>query len=226
MADQNIAPLSESEEMYLVTIARLVEGGEREPLPLSRLAEAMSLQPISVNQMVRKLATAGLLSYQPYKGVSLLPVGWEKARRVLRRRRLWEVFLVENLGLSPAQAQELACHFEHVTSPEVAERLDAYLGRPQVSPSGRRIPQLETEAAVRGLFRRLDEVGVGEMCEVVRYDLEDHAVAYMQAEGLRPGVRVKVLAHSAGGVLLAVAGRPFALAAELAQRVWVQDEGV
>ncbi|RMF39870.1 MAG: MarR family transcriptional regulator, partial [Anaerolineae bacterium] len=70
MANQNF---SESEQMYLVTLAQLETASQ--PVPLSALAQALGVQPVSVNQMVRKLAEAGLVTYEPYHGVSLSPQG-------------------------------------------------------------------------------------------------------------------------------------------------------
>ncbi len=101
--------ISESEEMYLIAIARLAEQGVQEPIPISLLAKELSIQPVSANQMVHKLADAGLLDYLPYKGVRLTASGWKVARHVLRHRRLWEVFLVEHLEIALDEADALAC---------------------------------------------------------------------------------------------------------------------
>ena len=77
--------MSESEEMYLITVARYVEDGYEGPVPLSRLAERLSVAPVSVNQMIKKLEEAGLVDYIPYKGVVLTATGRRTARSVLRR---------------------------------------------------------------------------------------------------------------------------------------------
>ncbi|MFZ0544480.1 MAG: metal-dependent transcriptional regulator, partial [Candidatus Promineifilaceae bacterium] len=140
MADQNIANLSESEEMYLVTAVQLAEAGMREPISLTSLAQALSIQPASANEMVRKLAEAGFLNYIPYKGVNLLTNGRRLAQQVLRSRRLWELFLVRHLELPPTEADALACRLEHITPKDVAERLYLFLERPSVSSQGLPIP--------------------------------------------------------------------------------------
>ena len=92
MSDHNYEAISESEQMYLITIARLIENGQSEPIPLSDIAKQMSVLPVSVNQMVRKLEGSGFLDYLPYKGVEFTNLGKEIAFRTLRNRRLWEVF--------------------------------------------------------------------------------------------------------------------------------------
>ena len=109
MSDHNIKAMSESEEMYLITIARLFEGGVEDPVSVSRIAGELSIQPVSANQMVHKLVEEGLVEYFPYKGVSLTPKGQAAAQQVLRGRRLWEVFLVNHLELSPGEADAMAC---------------------------------------------------------------------------------------------------------------------
>ena len=105
--------LSEREEMYLVTIARIQEAGDAGPVPLKTLARELGIGSISTNQMVRTLEEAGWLIYTPYKGVEFTPPGRQRALRILRHRRLWQVFLVERIGYSSDEASELACRLEH-----------------------------------------------------------------------------------------------------------------
>jgi DtxR family Mn-dependent transcriptional regulator len=214
--------MSESEEMYLVTVARLIETGFPEPIPLSRLAEELSIQAISVNQMVRKLADEGYVSYLPYKGVALLPEGRRLAHYVLRCRRLWEVFLVEHLGLPPSEADALACRMEHVTPCEVGERLYAYLGQPTVSPLGRTIPKGDG-LPVADHLPPLSTVQVGQRVEVVRLETELASAAFLRAEGLHPGVPVTVLAiGDQGAMLLQVGERQMTITGSVAENVMVK----
>ena len=141
--------MSESEEMYLVTIAMLNEVGASDPVPLSQVADQLQIQPVSANQMVRKLEGTGLVDYTPYKGVALTQDGWRQACQILRHRRLWEVFLVERLHFSPIEADQLACRLEHIFPSDAAERLADYLGSPVVSPDGKRIPDPESDTRVQ-----------------------------------------------------------------------------
>src|SRR3972149_3730189 len=128
MVQQN---MSESEEMYVITLARLAARGVQGPVPLPRLAEELAVLPVSANQMVHKLQEEGILDYQPYKGVALRPEGLRRANRTLRRRRLWELFLVERLGMGFDEADTLACRLEHLGTDAVAEQLAAVLGDPK-----------------------------------------------------------------------------------------------
>ena len=131
---------SESEEMYLITVARAVEEGTPEPIPVGAIAASLSVAPASVNEKIKKLADRGLLDYEPYRGVRLSKRGRIIAAQVLRTRRLWATFLTNHLGFSPLEADEQACRLEHVTAGEATERLARYLGEPEADPLGRPIP--------------------------------------------------------------------------------------
>jgi DtxR family Mn-dependent transcriptional regulator len=201
MLDHNLTEMSESEEMYLISIARLVEQGVKEPVPISLLAGELSVQPVSANQMVHKLAEEELVEYLPYKGVQLTARGQEIASKVLRDRRLWEVFLVEHLDLSPSDADALACRLEHITAEGVTGRLAKFLGQPAVSPQGLPIPEVDGRAVVPAL-RPLSDLAVGECAEVMRIAGDQATQAFLISEGLRPGVTVKPLAIGGEGAML------------------------
>ena len=214
--------MSEAEQMYLITAAMLVEDGMEQPIPLSAMAQARSIMPASVNQMVRKLADAGLLTYVPYKGIELTPVGTSIATRILRYRRLWETFLVKKLRLAATTADALACRLEHLTTDEVAERLDQYLGEPQVSPQGKPIPRISTvEEPVRWV--PLNQVRVGQKSKVLHLNAEAATRAFLAGEGLVPGATVKLTAlGAAGAALVEIDGHNTHLSPAIAAGVLVQ----
>ncbi len=213
---------TESEEMYLVTLALLQEAGGENPVPISLLAHELSIQPVSANQMVRKLEEAGLLVYEPYKGVSFTPQGKERALRVLRHRRLWEVFLVELLRVAPVEAAELACRLEHTLPEDVAERLADFLGDPVSNPQGKPIPRLEPEDALRrGIL--LSRIKPGEVGRIHAIEADPPARLFLESEGLQPGVELVVLATGKeGAVLVDVDGSPVTLAQGLASQIWIE----
>ena len=192
---------TESEEMYLLSIAVAVEDGHQGPLALAALAEALHVSPASVNEMVRKLEGRDLVSYEPYHGVSLTGAGLAVARRVLRTRRLWARFLADHLEFTPHQADAMACELEHVTPEEAAERLAAYLGNPGAGPLGRPIPGT-TSVSGRPLPEPLISVPAGVAIELAVVEANDPAAGFLSESGLKPGARVEVLAVGGGGVLL------------------------
>ncbi len=211
--------ISESVEMYLITIAMLQS--EAEPVPLSLLAKELSHTPVSTNEMCRKLTEWGWATYQPYKGVTLTGDGRLLANQVLCRRRLWEVFLVDKLGLEPEQAEAFACHLEHATADDLARRLAAFLDYPCLSPQNEPIPceylDQQEEAAVT-----LDRLAVGQRGRVVRINDEVAMRDFLLAQGLVPGSLVQVLGvASDGSRLLEYGGRRLALTVSLAAGVHI-----
>ena len=211
--------MSESVEMYLLRIALLQV--EDRPVPISALAEELAVSPVSANQMCRKLEERGMVHYEPYKGVTLTPPGEAVALRVLRRRRLWEVFLAERLGLEPAQAEEIACRFEHVTPDELAERLAGYLGNPSLSPQMAPIPP-SMDAAARQPRLALSALRAGQQAQVRQIVADEPVGDFLRGRGLAPGATLKLLAAASdGGLLIETAHGTLTLSPDIVQLVQV-----
>ena len=223
MKNESPVPLSESMQMYLVTIARLRE--DNQPVPLSRLAEALSVSPVSVNEMCWKLQDQGLVVYRPYKGASLTPTGEQRAYHILRRHRLWEVFLVNQLGFAYTQAHEAACQLEHSTPKDVADRLDAFLGHPRVNPQGDPIPDASGDLPSRPTIS-LAALSAGQQGHIVRCDVGATAGSYLDERGVRPGAALTVMATAPDSMLVQVGERHISLARTLAHRVQVETEEI
>jgi len=202
MPSPNKNEMSENEQMYLVTIAMLQEQGHESPVALSELANALSVLPVSVNQMVHKMETSGLVKYYPYKGVEFSPSGWQLVKRILRYRRLWEVFLVRDLSMSLEDADSLACALEHVTSDDVADRLSAFLGHPAVCYHGYPIPHVEGDGMEVIEVVPLSDLQIGESAQVMRINADALTINFLSNEGIVLGVRVRVLAIGNSGDML------------------------
>lgn len=215
---------SEAEQMYLITVAREAEAGAEGPVPVSRVAEALGVSVPSANEMIRKLDVRGLLSYEPYHGVRLSSTGERIAGQVLRTRRLWATFLADHLGFSPAEADEQACHLEHATTPDAANRLSAFLGNPAAGPLGRPIPDSYVASAPRR-HTRLTDVGVGSEAEVIAVSGPASMTRFLAAEGIVNGEKIRVLASGASGILVATAGSTVHIDPSVATSVDVQVTG-
>ncbi len=215
--------MSESVEMYLITTARLGKATGQETVPLSQIAKALSVLPISANQMIRKIAESGLVDYIPYKGVKLTKAGRLRAMQILRRRRLWQVFLVEKLNISPEDADAFSCRLEHITPDDIAERLAEFLGHPTVSPLGEPIPTFQAIFSTIATAR-LSSMAAGQSSKVVRIDAEPATRAFLVEQGIRPGNEITVLAVSEGGSLLVQAdNRQLTLAGAIAEKVAIEE---
>jgi DtxR family Mn-dependent transcriptional regulator len=169
--------------------------------------------------MCRRLVDKGLLEYQPYRGVTLTAAAESLARRVLRNRRLWELFFVEKLGISPEEAEEIACRFEHVTPDGLAERLAAFLGHPRLSPQNEPIPY-DHQLPLQEPPRPLALLPVGAAGQVAGVKAGEVARNFLRQCGLIPGKRIEILAIAAdGGVLLEISGQPLSLSKTVADTI-------
>ena len=144
-----------AEENYLKAIYKLSEIAkprhERESasIPTNAIAQEMQTSAASVTDMLQRLAEKKLVSYEKYRGVTLTDAGRQLAVHLLRRHRLWEVFLSETLGFSWDQVHDLAEELEHIESNELTDRLDAFLGHPKFDPHGDPIPNSEGKFTLR-----------------------------------------------------------------------------
>jgi DtxR family transcriptional regulator, Mn-dependent transcriptional regulator len=136
---------SSTVENYLKAIhhAQTRLDGERELVPMGQLSTALGVVPGTATSMVKALADAGLVTYEPYSGVRLTSAGAKLAAAVLRRHRLVELFLVRVMGMSWAEVHDEAEQLEHAVSDRLIERIDEMLGRPAVDPHGDPIPNVE-----------------------------------------------------------------------------------
>mgnify|MGYP000870044239 FL=1 len=193
--------LSETEEMYLVAIRKICEYCNA-PVPIPDIAKELGVQPVSASQMVNKLAENGFVNYLPYKGAELTDAGKKISTRILRHRRLWEVFLVKVLNMDIEEADTLACQIEHVTSREVANRLAKFLDDPKVSYRGEPIPADEESALSIPEGISLDKLKVGQTSHVIHIIGDSAVSSFLAKEGLQPGVQITLLAIGNNGDLL------------------------
>ncbi|MGB5238581.1 MAG: metal-dependent transcriptional regulator [Flavobacteriaceae bacterium] len=131
--------MTHSEENYLKAIFHLNKGGAK-AVSTNALAGQMDTKPSSVTDMIRRLAEKGVVHYKKYQGVSLTEKGSRLALSVIRKHRLWEVFLVEKLSFNWDEVHEIAEQLEHIKSEQLIDRLDELLGFPQFDPHGDPIP--------------------------------------------------------------------------------------
>ena len=133
-----------SEEDYIKAIYHLGMVSNK-TVSTNAVADQMETKPSSVTDMVKKLSDKGLVNYKRYKGVSLTELGKKTALSIVRKHRLWEVFLVEKLNFSWDEVHDVAEQLEHIKSDKLVDRLDKHLGYPQVDPHGDPIPSKKGE---------------------------------------------------------------------------------
>src|SRR6266545_1024549 len=178
---------------YLKAIHSL-GGAERQVLPVD-IAARLEVRAPSVHGMLKRLAEAGWIRYEPGRGAQLTPQGITEARRVIRRHRLVELFLTRVLGLDWSEVDAEAEALEHAISPRLEQALAAHLGEPLEDPHGHPIPTPEGALARREL-RELVEFRAGQsvLIREVRDDSPERLRRW-QNHGLLPGATVKILTY-------------------------------
>lgn len=130
---------TKSEEDYLKCLYHLQQG--KKSVSTNEIANYLSMKPSSVSDMLKKLAEKKCVDYLKYKGSLLTKKGELIALSIIRKHRLWETFLVNKLGFSWSKVHNIAEQLEHVNSEELIDKLDYFLGFPQIDPHGDPIPQ-------------------------------------------------------------------------------------
>ena len=135
-----------SEENYLKAIYHLTTVTETE-VSTNAIAETMDTKASSVTDMLKKLAEKDLVNYIKYQGVSLTDKGKLSAKMIVRKHRLWEVFLVEKLNFAWDEVHDIAEQLEHIKSEQLINKLDDFLGNPTEDPHGDPIPDAQGRIA-------------------------------------------------------------------------------
>ncbi len=183
--------LSNTEENYLKAIYRLSDKGKK--VSTNALAGDMSTTPASVNDMLKKLSLKELIVHIKYKGATISSSGKREALTIIRKHRLWEVFLVETLGFKWDEVHEIAEQLEHIKSPQLVERLDQFLGHPVIDPHGDPIPDKDGNFNV-GPSVPLSELKIGQQGILTSVGNDDpKLLQYLDRIKLRLGVHLTII---------------------------------
>ncbi len=212
-----------SEENYLKAIYHLTTLGGTE-VSTNAIAEKMETKASSVTDMLRKLAEKELIHYKKYQGVSLTQTGRLAAKMIVRKHRLWEVFLVEKLAFAWDEVHDIAEQLEHIQSPELVDRLDDFLGNPTEDPHGDPIPDregriLKTE---KQLVAELAEGQEG-VCVGVR-DTSSEFLQYLDKNGIALGAHITIVGHEPfdGSLEIRVDGDLHSISGKVAANLFVK----
>jgi len=212
-----------SEENHLKAIFHLY-AETKQAVSTNAIAEVMNTKASSVTDMLKKLAEKQLINYVKYQGVTLSKKGYQRAVSIIRKHRLWEVFLVEKLHFSWSEAHEQADGLEHQTSDMLAERLDEFLGHPEHCPHGDPIPK--ADGSRKGLtFRTLSDLKEGDNTTIRRI-VEDYSLMdYLQEKGIHPDMRVTVKEKEPyeGPILLATEAGDISLSYKAVEQIFIDE---
>lgn len=217
--------LSYTEENYLKAILKL-SGSKGINVSTNEIAEELETKASSVTDMIRKLSEKALCHYVKYQGTRLTEEGRLMAINVVRKHRLWEVFLVNKLQFSWDEVHDVAEQLEHIKSKQLMERLYAFLGEPEFDPHGNPIPDLHGNFPMRS-SEQLIEIEQDTTCVVlgVTQDNPDF-LKYLNKIDVKIGVMITVLDHNDfdGSMDLLVYNEKIHVSAEVAKSIMVKKQ--
>ncbi|CAM1345925.1 metal-dependent transcriptional regulator [Tenacibaculum crassostreae] len=183
---------SQSEENYIKAMYHLAANSKK-GISTNAIANKLDTKASSVTDMIKKLSEKEVVVYKKYQGVTLTEFGKKTAVSIIRKHRLWEVFLVDKLNFSWDEVHEVAEQLEHIKSPKLINELDAFLGYPKRDPHGDPIPDSEgnlqvIEKSLLSTFKK-GEQGV---CVGVD-DSSSEFLQFLDKQGIALGKQIKVL---------------------------------
>jgi DtxR family Mn-dependent transcriptional regulator len=212
-----------SEENYLKAIYHLTASLETE-VSTNAIAEMMETKASSVTDMLKKLSEKDLVNYKKYQGVSLTENGKLSAKMIVRKHRLWEVFLVEKLNFSWDEVHDIAEQLEHIKSEQLINRLDDFLGNPTEDPHGDPIPDANGRIIKieKHLLSELAEKQIG-VCVGVK-DTSSEFLKYLDKQGIALGSKIMFLSKEAFdlSVKIKVDERELSISNKIASNLFVK----
>lgn len=212
-----------SEENYLKTIYHLTTISDSE-VSTNAIAEVMETKASSVTDMLKKLSEKSLVNYKKYQGVSLTEKGKLTAKMIVRKHRLWEVFLVDKLDFSWDEVHDIAEQLEHIKSEQLINKLDDFLGNPTEDPHGDPIPDangkiINTE---KHLLSELLENQSG-ICVGVK-DTSSEFLKYLDKQEISLGSKIEILGKESFDLSLKIKlnGSELTISNKIASNIFVK----
>lgn len=193
------------------------------PISSTQLATRLGVANSSVSEMVRKLKDQGLVNHKPYSAIRLTAAGLELALSMVRRHRLLETYLVQELGYSWDEVHDEAELLEHAVSDTFIERMSAKLGNPTRDPHGDPIPDAQGHIEMPAAFQ-MGKLDAGHLGKVIRIsDHDPQLLRYLDQQHIALDATVHVLGRKPfGGALTVEFGTgTLDLSDEVAEALWV-----
>ncbi|MFZ1323224.1 MAG: metal-dependent transcriptional regulator [Ignavibacteria bacterium] len=157
------------------------------------LAEKMNISPAAVSDMISKISKSGFIKNTPYKGFELTKKGERIAINLVRKHRLWEVFLVKNLEYPWEKVHSEAENLEHASSDELVLKLENFLGNPKFDPHGHPIPDKDGKIPESNLTC-LSELKVGDKAVIRQVsDESSEVLEYLSKAGLKLNDKIEII---------------------------------
>lgn len=212
-----------SQEDYLTAIYRnLNDVGEIKP---NLLASKLEISNAAVTDMLRKLSRDGFVDYQKYKSIKLTSQGESYAKNMLRRHRIWEVFLHQTLGMPWDKVHDEAEKLEHSSSDDLINLLEEFLKFPEVDPHGYPIPDKNGKIKKSKSVIAITELKENDSANVIRVnDDVKNLLSYVTKIGITLGKKivVKDKLEYDGSVLIKIESKEINLSNKIASNIFVE----
>jgi DtxR family Mn-dependent transcriptional regulator len=212
-----------SEENYLKAIYHLGAVSEK-GISTNAIAKSLETKASSVTDMLKKLSDKNVIVYKKYQGVTLTDFGKKTAENIVRKHRLWEVFLVEKLNFSWDEVHEVAEQLEHIKSPKLINELDAFLGFPKQDPHGDPIPDKNGNLQVieKSLLSTLNTNEVG-ICVGVN-DSSSEFLQFLDKQGIALGQQIGVIEKEPfdGSLTIKIQNKKLSISHKIATNLYIQ----
>lgn len=209
-------------ENYIKAIYFLQESEGK--VSTSLLSDRLQVSPASATDMLKRLAEDGIINHERYKGAELTNKGSKLALKIIRRHRLWELFLAKVLKFEWHELHDEAERLEHSTSDALEQKLAEFLGNPTVDPHGHDIPQANGDIVVNE-YPALTDAKQGDSVVVRRVNDDSAQVLKYAADmgiTLNEKIEVKEKIEFDGSLRIEVSGRQQFVSEKLASCIFVE----
>ena len=215
--------LSHTEENHLKAIFHLSKD-QNEGVSTNSIAQNLKTKAPSVTDMLKKLCDKNLITYKKYQGALLTDEGRKTALNIIRKHRLWEVFLVQKLEFNWSEVHEVAEQLEHIKSKKLTNELDRFLGYPTKDPHGDPIPDKEGnfQKIEKRLLSTLEEHKTG-ICVGVN-DSSSDFLKYLDKNNISLGQKIKVLSKESfdGSLTILIHSKEITISKKISNNIYIQ----
>ena len=215
--------MTQSEENYLKIIYHLSQS-EKTPISTNAIASKIDSKASSVTDMLKKLAEKNLVSYLKYQGVLLTQNGLSVAKMIVRKHRLWEVFLVDKLHFAWDEVHEIAEQLEHIKSDQLINKLDEFLEFPTYDPHGDPIPD-RNGIIVSTEKQLLSDFELNKKCIVIGVkDSSSDFLKYLSKQKIGLGTKIIILQKEPfdNSLLIEIKKVKMLLSAKIANTIFIK----
>lgn len=220
--------LTKNEEDYLKGLFNLTKENLNNKVGTNQLAEHLGFSPASVNGMLKKLKSKGLVTYKKYGKLELTDIGNDMAVMLIRKHRLWETFLYKCMNFTWDEVHNVAEQLEHINSEKLITELDRFLGFPQSDPHGAIIPDAKGNFAEKQKTT-LAEIEAEQVCKIIAVkDSSVEFLKYVTKIGLELSSQIRILEKRDfdESLLIEFDGKQLSVSKKFCENIFVEQQNI